>query len=529
MAERLPTTITELLQQVSEQYPERTFLEDDAGTLSFGELVAAAHRAGSACLACGVDPGDRVAIWAPNIREWIIAALGAQLAGAILVPLNTRFKGEEAAYILRRSGAVMLFSVGDFLAIDYMGMLRDEELPELRHRVLLSGEDAGGMASSWDDFLAAGDKPALAKALQQRMADSSGGDILDMMFTSGTTGHPKGVLSTQEQNLRVYHTWGSTVGIHSSDRYLVINPFFHSFGYKAGWLSCLIFGCRILPLTHFDVERVLRTIAERQITLLPGPPTIFQSLLEAPQRRDFDLSSLRLAVTGAASVPVELIRRMREELGFESVLTAYGLTESCGVVSICRSDDEPETVATTSGLAISGVDIRCVDERDRPLPSGEAGELLVRGYNVMQGYYAAPQETAATIDGEGWLHTGDIAVIDARGYLRITDRLKDIFISGGFNCYPAEIENVLCSLPGVARAAVIGMPDQRLGEVAAAFIVRDPAHDCGTAEDVIAVCRERMANYKVPRRVEFVAELPLNAAGKVVKGSLRQSLAESDG
>lgn len=493
-------------------------IDDGENRISRAQLAASARDAARAFIAAGARRGDRVAIWAPNIHEWISTALGAQSIGCALTPLNTRYKGREAADVLARSRARWLFTVADFLDIDYLGMLREHSLPGLEARVLLRGEAPDAIA--WRDFLAAGAEIGDAD-LERRQAEVRGEDPLDLLFTSGTTGKSKGVLTTQEQNLRVYDTWTRSVGLREDDRYLIINPFFHAFGYKAGWLSALMVGCPIMPLTQFDPKQTLRVIADWGVSMLPGPPTIFQSLLASAELRDTDISSLRLAVTGAASVPVRLIERMREELGFESVVTAYGLTETCGTVSICPEGSPPSLVATTAGRAIDGVETRCVDADGRTLPAGEAGELLVRGYNVMLGYDDDAEATAAAIDADGWLRTGDVAVIDERGFVRITDRVKDMFIVGGFNCYPAEIENALCGIDGVAAAAVIGVADERLGEVACAFIV--PEADAKMEVDaVIGWCRDNMANYKVPREVRFVDALPMNAAGKVLKNRLRE-------
>ncbi len=287
-------------------------------------------------------------------------------------------------------------------------------------------------------------------------------------------------------------------------------------------------GATILPHLVFDVPEVLRRIGEDRITMLPGAPTIYQSLLAHPALSDYDLSSLRLAVTGAAAIPVELIHRMRDELGFETIITGYGLTETCGIVTMCRYDDDPETIATTSGKAIPGVEVRCVDEAGAETPRGEPGEVVVRGYNVMRGYFDDEEETARTIDGDGWLHTGDIAVMDERGYVRITDRIKDMYIVGGFNCYPAEIENIMFSSNLFAQVAVIGVPDERMGEVGMAWVVPAPGLVPEiSADSVIAWCRENMANYKAPRRVEIVDELPTNASGKVLKYELRERAAAS--
>ena len=266
---------------------------------------------------------------------------------------------------------------------------------------------------------------------------------------------------------------------------------------------------------------MLERIQNERVTLLPGPPTLFQSLLAGPHS-DYELSSLRVSITGAASVPVTLIEEMRDTLGIDVVLTAYGLTETCGVVTMCCADDDAETVANTAGRPLEGIDIRLVDRGGQDVEPGEAGELLVRGPNVMRGYFDDPSATAAAIDGEGWLRTGDIAVQDARGNVRITDRAKDIFIVGGFNAYPAEIEGLLAANPAVMQSAVIGVPDERLGEVPNAYVVLRPgAH--ATAEEIVAWCRENMANYKVPRQVVIVEALPMNAAGKVQKFLLRDA------
>jgi acyl-CoA synthetase (AMP-forming)/AMP-acid ligase II len=252
--------------------------------------------------------------------------------------------------------------------------------------------------------------------------------------------------------------------------------------------------------------------------VLPGPPTLYQSILDHPRRAEHDLSSLRLAVTGAAVVPVELILRMRSELTFSTVLTAYGLTESTGTVTMCRRGDAPETIAETSGRAIPGLEVRVVDDAGVECRRGEPGEIVVRGYTVVRGYFEDPEATAEAIDAQGWLHTGDIGVMDEAGNVRITDRKKDMFIVGGFNAYPAEIEGALLRHPSVSQVAVVGVPDERMGEVGCAFVVPRPGvASTGLAGELVAWARDQMANYKVPRRVEVVEALPTNASGKVLK------------
>ena len=513
-------TIPRLLHHAAETRGDAPAIYDGDAVISWAELERVARRAAASYIALGVESGDRVAIWAPNVWEWIPAALGIHLAGGVLVPLNTRYKGVEAGYILGRSGAKALITMGEFLGTDYAGMLGAAvdiatELPALRSVVTLRAVGD----QSWDAFLETGagvDDSAITARANAVTTD----DLSDILFTSGTTGNPKGVMTTHGANLRAFRAWSEVVGLRDGDRYLIVNPFFHAFGYKAGWLSALLTGATIHPQAVFDVDQVLERVSREQITMLPGPPTLFHAILDHPRRHEYDLSSLRLAVTGAAAIPVELIMRMRDELTFETIITGYGLTEACGIATMCRYDDDPETIATTSGRAIPDVEVLVVNDEGLEVIRGEPGEVVIRGYNVMRGYFDDPAETAATIDPTGWLHTGDIGVMDPRGYLRITDRIMDMFIVGGFNAYPAEIENLMLGNPAVAQVAVIGVPDDRMGEVGMAFVVLRPGSPSTVAE-LSTWCREVMANFKAPRHIEIVSELPLNASGKVLKTRLR--------
>ncbi|MEU2338848.1 FadD3 family acyl-CoA ligase [Streptomyces sp. NPDC006654] len=512
-------TVPGLVRSAARRYGDAEAVVDGRTRIDYAELGARVERAAAACMAAGVGTGDRVGIWAPNSLEWIVAALGAVSAGGVLVPLNTRFKGAEAADVLRRSGARLLFVTGTFLGTSYVASLRRAAgegagsgplpaLPDLRDVVVLA-EDAPADFRTWKDFLAAGEGVG-AGEVAARSAALDGDCLSDLVFTSGTTGRPKGAMITHAQTLRAYEVWADLAGLRTDDRYLIVNPFFHTFGYKAGVIACLMRGATMIPQPVFDVAAVLANVATERVSVLPGPPTLHQSLLDHPARDTHDLSALRLVVTGAAVVPLRLVERLRGELGVETVLTAYGLSEASGIVTMCRRGDDPTVIASTSGRAIPGTEVR-VDE---------AGEVLVRGFNVMRGYYEDPAATAAALTPDGWLRTGDVGVLDAAGNLRITDRLKDMFIVGGFNAYPAEIEQLLGLHPDVADVAVIGVPDARLGEVGKAFVVRRPGTPL-TADDLIAWARREMANYKVPRTVDFVTELPRNASGKVLKGALR--------
>jgi acyl-CoA synthetase (AMP-forming)/AMP-acid ligase II len=510
-------TIPQMLAQSAALHGAHTAIEDGDVRLSYVELREQSLQVAKSLIALGVGHGERVAVWAPNVQEWIVAALGIQTAGAVLVPVSTRMKGLEAMDVLQQSESRVLFCIGEFLGQYFPDMLDADKLPALRHTIVLRDGREG--AVEWATFMQLGTGTGDA-VLASRMAIVKPGSLSDILYTSGTTGRPKGVMTTHGQNLRAFDHWTGVLGMTSEDRYLIVNPFFHSAGYKAGWLATLIRGATVVPHQIFEAEQILKRIAQERISFLLGPPTLFLTLLAHPGVKDFDLSCLRIAVTGAASVPPILVKRMREELGFRVVVTAYGLTECCGFATICNPDDDAETIASTCGHAIPGVDVRCADAAGKTMKNGEAGEVLIRGYNVMQGYLGREDATREAIDADGWLHTGDVGVMDERGYLRITDRLKDMFIVGGFNCYPAEIERLASAHPAVANIAIVGVPDERLGEVGHAFVALRPGQQLGV-DEFIAWCRANMTNYKVPRHLDVLPSLPLNATGKVDKGALR--------
>jgi HIP---CoA ligase len=505
-----PLTFPAVLRHAAEQESTAEAVVAGDRRLTFGELRRQVLELSRAALAVGVRPGDRVAVWAPNSDRWVVAALGAVSVGALLVPVNTRFRGEEAHDVLARTGASLLLVDDSFRGATRVGLLAGQPaLPELRTTVRLDDDGA------WEAFLRRGDAVPVEDA-EQAAAAVRPDDVSDIVFTSGTTGRPKGVMVTHEQSVRVFTTWAETVGLEPGDRMLVVAPFFHTFGYKAGVLACLLRRATLVPVPVLDVDQALALVARERITVVPGPPTLYATILEHPARAEHDLSSMRLAVTGASVVPTELIRRMRDELGFRTVLTAYGLTECTGYATGCRQGDPDEVVSLTSGRAIEGVEVRVVDEKGADLPTGEPGEVVVRGYNVMVGYWQDPEATAEVVDADGWLHTGDVGVLDPAGNLRITDRLKDMYVVGGFNAYPAEIEQVLVRHEAVSEAAVVGMPDDRLGEVGKAFVV-PRAGAAPESDELIAWCTERLAGFKVPRSVELVEALPRNATGKVDK------------
>ncbi|MGJ4859894.1 FadD3 family acyl-CoA ligase [Labrys sp. La1] len=513
------TTIPALCARAAEVYGTRMAIEDGI-TLNFIELDAMRRRVAKAMIAAGVKKGDRIMIWAPNTWKWFATALGLVSAGAVLIPASTRFKGTEIAELVKRSGTSVLFSAGNFLRIYYPDQLKPETRDLLR-RVVVFGDPHGG-DQDWESFVAAGDAISDAE-LAAREADIGPDDLCDMLFTSGTTGYPKGVMYAHRQCLRAIDAWATRVGIQEHDRILVIPPFFHAFGYRSGAIVSLMRGAVLMPHLTFDAGEILQRVSMEKISVIPGPPAIFQGMLQHPELAKFDTSSLRLGVTGGAVVPSILIRRMRSELGFAGVVNGYGLTECGGYGTMCLATDPDDVIANTAGKPAPGVDVRIMGEDGQLLPDGKPGEVVIRGYVVMKGYFNDPEATAKTIDQQGWLHTGDIGYFDANGNLRIEDRLKDMYIAGGFNCYPAEIERILSTHPAIGIVAVIGVPDEKLGEVGKAFVVLRPGTGA-TEQEIIAWSRENMANFKCPRSVEIRPALPTSAQGKVLKNILREEL-----
>ncbi|HYJ23336.1 MAG TPA: FadD3 family acyl-CoA ligase [Solirubrobacterales bacterium] len=529
-----PQTLPALIEAAARRFGERSAVIDGETRLSYAELEQLVDRAQRGLMASGVEAGDRVCVWSPNTFHWIVAALAAHCAGATLVTLNTRFTGAEALEIIKRSRSRVLFLPDRFLDSDYLEKLRGAAtaeppgtgpvagLPDLELVIRVPIEGGANATEpeviEWPELLDRGEEIEAAVAVARRTAVEPD-DIADILFTSGTTGRPKGAMSSHRQTIAVAAAWAERAEVDEDDVYMIIAPFFHSFGYKAGWVVCLLRGAAIVPQITFDLDAVVEIVERDRVTILPGPPTIFQTLLALPDRERRDLSSLRLAVTGSATVPVALIERMWRELSFETILTAYGLSEAV-VVTMCKAGDDAETISHTSGCATAEFEVRIADAEGRVLAAGEAGEIQLRGPNVMVGYLDDPEATAAAIESDGWFHTGDVGHLDERGYLTITDRLKDMITVGGFNVYPAEVENAILGLDEVVECAVVGVPEERLGEVGLAYVVGRDGHDLD-ADTVIAACRERLANFKVPRQVEILDELPHNAAGKVLKRELR--------
>jgi acyl-CoA synthetase (AMP-forming)/AMP-acid ligase II len=502
---KLPDTLPGVLRAAAERYGDRPAYVEGDRTVSFTELLEQVRAVARGYVALGLERGDRVVVWAPNSIDWVVAGLAVSYAGATLVPANSRYTGHEVADIVDRTGASLVLVADGFLGrTQIVDLQAASDLASVLEVIDLDSLD-------WVSRLG---EDSLADEVEARADGVSPDDVADILFTSGTTGRPKGAMSAHRQTIGVADAWSSLGGVSAEDRYLVVNPFFHAFGYKIGIVVGLLTGATLYPAASFDPEATMQLIQDARITVLPGAPTIYQSLLTAPNRSEHDLSSLRLAVTGAAVVPVVLIERMRapapEGLGIDNVVTAFGMTEAV-VATMCREGDSADLVANTCGRAIPGMEARI----------GDRDELLLRGEYVMLGYLDDPDATREAVDEDGWLHTGDVGNLDEAGNLTITDRLKDMYISGGFNVYPAEVEQALMRLDGVNDVAVVGVPDERMGEVGKAYVVR--GNEGLTADEVVDFARERLANFKVPREVEFIDVLPRNLGGKVLKTALRQA------
>lgn len=529
-------TIPRQIRASAKKYGGLQAISDGDVSLTFVELADSSLTIARSLASLGVLRGDRVAIWSPNSHYFMRMVLGIQAAGGIVVPINTRYRAAEARELLARTSAKLVLVHSGFLDFDYRAALVEasaddaighEPIDGLQVIVDLGSSSAtevpGGPRSiSWEEFMAA------AEGISAEQAMATGDsveptDLSEILFTSGTTGKAKGVTVAHGASIDLYRDYGRIWGLREGDRYLLSLPMFHAGGINAGILTSLIMGLTGVPMAVFDTVETMKIVEREKITIMNGPPTVIYSILDHPDRESYDLSSLRTMATGAAVVPVAMVERAQTELPFEHFITAYGMTECYGTATMCREDDSNETIANTNGRALPGVDLRVVDPDGNDLPPGEAGEVLISGPNVTPGYWDSEEQTAEAIV-DGWLHSGDIGTLDDRGNLKITDRLKDLFLVGGFNVSPAEVEQLLARHPAVGEVSVIGVPDERLGEVARAYIITKAGMRV-TEEEIVAWCRERIANFKVPRSAVFIEALPRNASGKVLKGELRATVA----
>ena len=516
-------TTTALLRAAAQRWGNKTALISlrDA-PISFATLDVEADRFAKALIADGIEFAERIGIWAPNMWEWVAAAVGAQRVGAAIVPINSRYRAAEVADIVRRARLKRLVAIGDFLGTYYPAMVRGEDMPELRQVIVVRGDPSklAGREIAWEPFLARGAQVA-DTLVREREARVAGATVADILFTSGTTGRPKGAVFTHQSTVRSSYGTQTFASVTDADCLCPMGPFAHFAGYKAGWLNGMLTGATVCWSDAADSESMLNVISGLRVTVMPAPPIIWQDILDNPHRGDWDTSSLRFAATGSTMIPPQTVRRLVSEMRIKQVGTGYGLTESGGMTNFTRPEDTVEQVAFSAGRAAPDSEVRIADAERRWLGPNEAGEILVRTPRLMREYLDDPAATRDALEADGWLHTGDVGSLDEQGYLKITDRLKDMYITNGFNVYPAELERLLGTMPGVAACAVIGVPEPRKGEVGSAFLIRAPGSAVSESE-VLAWCKRNIASYKIPKEITFVEDFPRNSLGKILKRELKR-------
>jgi fatty-acyl-CoA synthase len=521
----LEVTIGERLRRVAERFPDREALvvRHQEYRVSYRELFEQVALAARALMANGVGKGDRVGIWAPNRYEWVIVQWATAQVGAILVTINPAYKAEELRYALRKAGVSLLFSARGFRGADYLAMLDEVrgDCPALREIVVLDDE--------WQPFLAES-RMTDERELRGREASLDPSDPINIQYTSGTTGFPKGATLTHRNILNNGYFTGEVLRYSERDRVCVPVPFYHTFGMVLGNLVAMTHGaCVVVPGESFDAGEVLRAVEAERCTSLYGVPTMFIAELAEPDLDTFDLASLRTGIMAGAPCPVEVMKQVRSRLHIEEITIACGMTETSPLSTQTSVDDPVEKRVTTVGRVHPHVEVKVVDPATgATVPRGVAGEQCTRGYSVMLGYWDDASGTAGAVDADGWMHSGDIAVMDDEGYVSIVGRIKDMIIRGGENIYPREVEEFLYRLPEIDQVEVIGVPSERYGEEVMAW-VRLSAGVTVTSEELIAACRGRIATYKIPRYWKFVESFPMTVTGKTQKYRMREIAVEELG
>ena len=491
---------------------------------SWGELGRRVDDLAAGLLTLGLERGDRVGIWSPNTSEWTLAQFATAKAGLVLVNVNPAYRRAELEYAMNKVECKALILAPALKTSNYLeivqDLVKDKKLPHLKHIVRLGTEKTPGMLN-FDDVAKAGgnaEKAKIADLAPKLQFD----DAINIQFTSGTTGYPKGATLSHHNILNNGYFVGEGLKLTPEDRLCIPVPLYHCFGMVMGNLGCLTHGSTMIyPAEAFDPLATLQAVSEERCTALYGVPTMFIAQLDHPEFAKFDLKSLRTGIMAGSPCPIEVMKRVQSQMNMGEVTIAYGMTETSPVSTQCATDDPVERRVSTVGQVLPHIEIKIVDAEGKAVPRGETGEFCTRGYSVMKGYWNDEAKTKEAVDDAGWMHTGDLAVMDEQGYVNIVGRLKDMVIRGGENVYPREIEEFLYRHPKVQDVQVIGVPDQRYGEEVCAWIkLRDG--ETATAEEIREFCKGQIAHYKIPRYIEFVPEFPMTITGKIQKFVMRE-------
>jgi fatty-acyl-CoA synthase len=513
-------TVGALLDRCALVFPEKEAVVFGDRRITWAQLNEEANKLAVGMMGLGVKRDDKVGLWMPNSAEWIVSWFAISKIGAIIIPMDTWYKPSEAQYILEHSDSVAVVVADEYQGADFIDMMAKlrQGLPNLKH-VIVTGEP-GDRDLRFNDVQQSGIEWRTARDFFQIMRKIDPDDVAFILYTSGTTGKPKGAMLTHDNIVRNATDVGRVLETSQRDRVLIPVPFSHCFGNVLSLTLCAAYGATMVPVRAFNADEVLNLVEKERCTILHGVPTMFIRELEVLERQKYDTSGLRTGIMAGAPCPVETMKGVMEQMHC-NICIGYGLTEASPLITMTRFDDPVEKRVETVGKELPDVEVRIVDDENRAVPQGTVGELCCRGYNVMKGYYKSPEATALAIDSEGWLHSGDLAVLDAQGYYSIVGRKKDMVIVGGFNVYPTEIEEELMKHPLVQEVAVFGVPDKDLGEVVGAAVIPVPGAAL-SPEDVVNHLYGNVASAKVPRYVTIGMPLPISGRGKVQKFRLRE-------
>jgi len=544
-------TIGDLLDSQTDRFADREALVHvEAGThFTYRELKDECDRVARGLMAMGIEKGHHVGIWATNYTEWVVAQFATAKIGAVLVTVNPSYRTHELEYVLKQSEANALLLIGKFRTSDYVGMtnevipeLKDStpgelhcsNLPYLRNVIYIPSPSEPEAPTpdgmwSWEDVRRRSAE-VTESDLAKRQASCDPDDTINIQYTSGTTGNPKGAMLTHYNLVANGYYCGEGMNFTEEDRLCIPVPFYHCFGCVLGNLACVTHGSTmVIPSEYFEPIKALEAVQQEKCTALHGVPTMFIAQLGHDRFSEFDLKSLRTGMMAGSPCPIEVMRQVVDQMGAKEITIAYGQTEASPVITLTRTEDTLERRVTTVGTALPNVEVKLVDpETGEDTPVGEQGELLSRSFMVMKGYYNLPEASAAAIDKDGWLHTGDLATVDADGYYRITGRLKDMIIRGGENVYPREVEEFLYAHPKIADVQVIGVPDERFVEEVMAWVMLKPG-ETADEEEIRDYCKGKIAHYKIPRYIKMATEFPMTVTGKIQKYKMREIAIEELG